>query len=67
MSWSIEYRGAEGRAASEACRSAAQYQAAVQQLLAQHAERGHVIETVHGAVRVRRRDGVPVATYWFVE
>ncbi len=67
MTWSIEYRGAEGRAATEACRTAAQYQAAVQQLLAQHAEHGHVIESVHGEIRVRDRDGAPIATYWFVE
>ena len=60
MTWSIEYRGAEGRAATEACRTAAQYQAAVQQ-------HGHVIESVHGAIRVRDRDGAPIATYWFVE
>ena len=48
MSWSIEYRGAEGAAASEACRTAAQYQAAVAQLLRQHVARGHVLEDEHG-------------------
>jgi len=67
MSWSIEYRGAEGAAASEACRTAAQYQAAVAQLLRQHVARGHVLEEEHGQVVVRDRDGVRVATYWFVE
>ena len=67
MSWSIEYRGAEGAAASEACRNAAQYQAAVAQLLRQHVARGHVLEDDHGQVVVRDRDGARVATYWFVE
>lgn len=65
--WSIEYRSAHGAAATEALHSAAQYRSAVQQLLRQHAERGHVIETEHGQVTVRDRDGAQIATYWFVE
>ena len=67
MNWSIEYRGAQGAAASEACQSAAQYQAAVAQLLRQHVERGHVLEDEHGQVVVRDRHGECVATYWFVD
>ncbi|MFO1207242.1 MAG: hypothetical protein U1E63_16220 [Burkholderiales bacterium] len=67
MSWSIEYRGAECAAASEACQSAKQYQAAVAQHLRQHVARGHVLEDEHGQVVVRDRDGARVATYWFVE
>ena len=30
-------------------------------------QHGHVIESVHGAIRVRDRDGAPIATDWFVE
>jgi len=67
MNWSIEYRGAQGAAASEACQSAEQYQAAVALLLRQHVARGHVLEDEHGQVVVRDRNGVRVATYWFVE
>lgn len=67
MSYSIEYRGAEGAAASAACQNAAQYQASVTRLLEQHVARGQIVESEHGQVIVRDRDGVRIATYWFVE
>lgn len=67
--WSIEGRNARGSGggASIACDSAAQYRAAIQLLLAQHLEHGHVLEDEHGQIQVRERSGVRVATYWFVE
>ena len=67
MSQSIEYRRANGLAGSECFGDARQYQAAVRALLSEHAERGHVIESVHGQVEVRDREGVRIATYWFVD
>ena len=67
MSYAIEYRSPHGRPASESCASAAQYQAAIQLLLAQHVEHGHVIEAVHGQIEVRDKAGEKKATYWFVE
>ena len=66
MSQCIEYRRATGHAGSERFGDASQYQAAVRALLSEHAERGHVIESVHGQVEVRDREGVRIATYWFV-
>lgn len=67
MSYAIDYRRASGSPGREVCASAAQYQAAIQLLLAQHAEKGHVIASVHGHIEVRDRDGETVAEYWFVE
>lgn len=67
MSYAIEYRSAQGAAASAACDNALQYQAIVARLLEQHVARGEILEKEHGQVVVRDRDGVRLATYWFVE
>lgn len=64
---SIEYPGAQGTAASEACQSTKQYAAAVAQLPRQHVARGHALEDQHGHVGARERRGARLATYRFVE
>lgn len=66
MSLDIEFRGRQS-AATESFKNAAEYQAAVNLLLSQHAEHGHVIEQDHGRVAVRDRHGERVADYWFVD
>ena len=67
MRHTIEYQRANGHGGSEPFVNVTHYRAAVRALLAEHAQRGHVIEDVHGRIEVRDRTGVRIATYWFVD
>ena len=66
MTASIETQRASGFSGSERFDEPGAYVEAVRRLWVHHVEQGHVIESDHGRIRVRDREGMRIATYWFV-